>query len=290
MTINGRLPTRLIIALIGVLFSSVATGQEGNLRADAKNPELDRARQLIRETPRPGLLHNPVRVIRSVNCLHSLGKKQAISLLLEVSSPKRPLSIITDADGNPVDEEQRKHYRYDQTVCMIVPLLFDIPAECTPPPDAWYCKRSGCWRWAAGTQVVQGGIPFAITGEWDYGGRPYATRPLVEWAAKHGRLRAKRLHPEDNPLQAADALCDRLKSGVVGEFEQLYGVDESTRAEIAERLRSDLRGQAVRMLHNGMRDVKALEWDEMCETVVRLGIRWDPKREMHMLADRQNGR
>ena len=48
MTINGRLPTRLIIASIGVLFSSVATAQEGNPRADAKNPELDRARQLIR--------------------------------------------------------------------------------------------------------------------------------------------------------------------------------------------------------------------------------------------------
>ena len=230
-------------------------------------------------------------MIRSVNCLHSSGKKQAIALLSEVASPELGPTIVTDDEGHPIDPHQLERSPHDQTVCTIVPLLFDIPEKGTPPPDAWYSKRHRCWQGAAaGTQVVQGGIPFAVTGEWTYAGCPYGTRPLVEWAAKHGKLRAKQLHPQDDPLQAADALCDRIRTGVVGEFETSWNHPVgSKRDRLVDQTQDDLRDQAMKMLHNGMRDIKVLPWDELRQTVSRLGVRWDLKTEMHVLNDSQNG-
>ena len=109
-----------------------------------------------------------LRVIRSVNCLHSLGKKQAISLLLEVASPPDMGPII----ATPDDTTEPDPSPHDQRVCMIIPLLFDVPDNGTPPPDAWYCADHRKWTGVAGTQVLQGDIPFAITGEWTYGGKP----------------------------------------------------------------------------------------------------------------------
>jgi hypothetical protein len=62
-----------------------------------------------------------------------------------------------------------------------------------------------------------------------------------------------------------------------------------TRDKLKENLRDDLRVQAISMLHNGMRDIKALPWDALRRTVAQLGIRWDPKSEMHTLKDSQAG-
>ena len=288
MTTTHRFTTRAICTLIGVLFCMVVSAQEGQPQNDAKSAELDLARQLIRQTPCPGESHNPVRVIRSVNGLHSLGKKQAVSLLLEVaSSDEGPIVVDPDSEHGRVPVQVGE--RHDQRVCMIVPLLFDVSEKGTPPPDAWCCKQTGKWRWAAGTQVIQGGIPFAISGEWTYGGRPYPTRPLVEWAAKHGELRAERLHPQDDPLQAADALCDRIRSGVVVEFESWVDhIVGPGRDKVVENLEKDLRAQAIRMLHNGMLDQNVLAWDEMRQEVAQLGIRWYPEMEAHMLISSEN--
>ena len=58
-----------------------------------------------------------------------------------------------------------------------------------------------------------------------------------------------------------------------------------TREKLKENLRVDLRVQAISMLHNGMRDIKALPWDELRRTVAQFGIRWDPKSEMHTLKE-----
>ena len=199
---------RLLSSLCFVAACTVVSAQEG-CDATPNQAELDHARQLIRETPCPGEQHNPVRVIRSVNCLHSLGKQQAISLLLEVASREEG-PIVIDPEGELDSVPVQVLESHDKRVCTIVPLLFDVPEEGTPPPDAWFCRETKKWLGAAGTQVIQGGIPFNISGEWTSGGRRYATRPLVEWAAKHGRLRTERLQPQDDPLQAADALYDRV--------------------------------------------------------------------------------
>jgi len=38
------------------------------------------------------------------------------------------------------------------------------------------------------------------------------------------------------------------------------------------------------MLHNGMRDLKVLPWDEMRNQVGQRGINWDSRTEAHMLS------
>ena len=283
---SARATILLCGLFVGLCFVTACTALSAQERVDAtpNQAELDRARQLISETPCPGAQHNPVRVIRSVNCLHSLGKKQAISLLLEVASPP---------DMGPEVGDTTKHdpTPHDQRVCTIIPLLFDVPENGTPPPEAWYCTKSKRWQGAAGDQVVQGDIPFAIFREWTYSGSPYPTRPLVEWAANHGKLRARKLIPQGDPLEAAEALHRRISTGTVIEFEQSWAhVDEAARTGIIEGLHRDLRAQAVRMLHNGMRDLKELPWDELRYQVGQRGIRWESTIEAHMLNGNPNVR
>jgi hypothetical protein len=283
-----KLVCGLFVSLCFVMAFTVASAQEHVDRLPNQT-ELDRARQLIRETPSPGAQHNPVRVIRSVNCLHSLGKNQAILLLREVASPPDEGQVIVAPDEEAMERALIRGY--DQKVCMIVPLLFDVPVNGTPPPEAWYCTDNKKWRGAAGTQVLQGDMPFAVLGEWTYGGKVTPTRPLVDWAAKHGTLRAEKLVPQDDPLEAAEALHRRISTGTVIEFEQSWAhVDGAARAGIIEGLHRDLRAQAVRMLHNGMRDLKGLPWDELRHQVGQRGIHWDATIEAHMLSGDRNVR
>jgi hypothetical protein len=284
MANSSALATILVCRLLSILcFFTACTvvSAQGDSDATPSQAELAHARQLIRETPCPGDPGNPVRVIRSVNCLRALGKKQAIALLFEVASVSnmgRVVSKESDVDDSvPVG--------YDQTIFMIIPLLFDVPENGTPPPEPWYSTVNKTWQGVAGTQVIQGDIPFAISGQWTYGGSPYSTRPLVEWAAEHGRMRAKGLVPQDDLLEAAEALHRRISARTVTEFEEwLDQVDESARDRVIEGLKSDLRSQAVRMLHNGMRDLKVLPWEELRHQVEKRGIHWDSKIEAHMLS------
>lgn len=267
-------------ALVLLVDWSMVNAQESFATSVPSRARLDYARQLIRHTPCPGDLHNPLRVIQTVNCLRALGKTCAISLLLEIASTDRGPVVIVPNDKH---ESQRVQVwnRDDQRACMIVPLLFDVPDNGTPPPDAWYCKQTHKWRGAAGTQVIQGGIPFAITGQWNYSGSPFATRRLVEWAAKHGILRATELHPQDNPLQAADVLHDRIVSGVVLEFEQCWGhVGKLARAGIIEDLQSDLRAQATRMLP---KESRAAGWRDLQQLVKESGLSWDQELQVYRL-------
>jgi hypothetical protein len=276
----------MFVSLCFVTACTAVSAQE-RVERPPNQAELNRARQLVRETPNPGAPHNPVRVIRSVNCLHSLGKKQAISLLLEVASPPDMGPEVT----TPGDTTKHNPTPHDQRVCAIIPLLFDVPEDGTPPPEAWYCTKSKIWQGAAGDQVVQGDIPFSIFGEWTYNGSPYPTRPLVEWAANHGKLRAGKLIPQDDPLEAAEALYRRISTSTVIEFEQSWAdVDEAARTGIIKGLHRDLRAQAVRMLHNGMRDLKKLPWDELRYQVGQRDIHWDPTIEAHILNGNLNVR
>lgn len=282
-----RLVTDLSCIAACTVASAQAT-QEGFEAGSNEQTRLTLARRLIRETPCPGDFHNPLAVVRSVNCLHSLGKKKAISLLCEIASSDEAPTVV-DPEDAAVDV--RVLNGHDQRVCTIVPLLFAVPKEGTPPPNPWYCKRTQSWRSAAGPQVIQGGIPFSITGVWTYGGRPYPTRPLVEWAAKHGQLRAKRLHPQDDPLRAADALYQRITEGLVVEFENWFDhVVGPGRDKFIEDLEKDLRAQAIRMLPNGMLDLKVVTWSELKAQLSSIGLRWDPEHQVYVSDDDRSNR
>lgn len=277
---------RLLTGLACIAACTIASAQppqEGCETGCSRQARLTLARRLIRETPCPGDFHNPLAVIRSVNCLYSLGKKKAISLLLEIASSEEG-PIVVDPEVAAVDLQVLN--RHDQRVCTIVPLLFTVPKEGIPPPNAWYCKRTQSWRWAAGNQVVQGGIPFSITGAWTYGGRPYPTRPLVEWAAKHGQLRANRLHPQDDPLEAADALYQRVTEGVVLEFENWFDcVVGAGRDQVVEDLKKELRTQTIKMLPTGMGGLKVVAWSELKEKLNSTRLRWDPEDQVYICDD-----
>ncbi len=290
MTNSSARATKLVCGLlVSLCFVTICTAVSAPKRVDGppNQTELDRARQLIRETPCPGAQHNPVRVIRSVNCLRELGKEQAIALLFEVASVAQNGTSVSAK----MDTKNSIPVGCDQTICTIVPLLFNVPDDGTPPPDAWYCADRRKWTGVAGMQVLQDDIPFAITGEWTYGGEPEPTRPLVEWAAKHGELRPRNLVPKDDPLEAAEALYRRISTGTVIEFEQYWpDADEAARTGIIKGLHRDLRAQAVRMLHNGMRELKELPWDELRYQVGQRGIHWESTIEAHMLNGNPNVR
>lgn len=90
---------------------------------------------------------------------------------------------------------------------------------------------------------IQGGIPFRICGDWTYSGEAPEPRPLVEWAAKHGKLRDKPLEPQDDPLEAADALYSRIRAGECWEFSNCWQVGPR---DIPDSwMRDDLRAQAI---------------------------------------------
>ena len=164
----------------------------------------------------------------------------------------------------------------------MVPMLFEVPDN-SPPPSEWYDAAARRWCNTAGTLFIQGGIPFRICGEWTYAGRPFVARPLVEWAAKHGTLRDNPLEPQDNPLQAADDLYNKIIAGGVPQCTDWWQMRPlSDRNKTA--IRDDLRAQAIRTLPKALQDRRDLSWDDLRNQVAQTGICWDRKTQAFVLS------
>lgn len=280
--------TILVCRLLSILCFFTAftvVSAQGDSDATPSQAELDHARQLIRETPCPGWTPKPLAVIQAVNRLRSMGKEHAISLLREIA-PDVNIdgmgTIVTEPDNSARQEPELDYpiaYFDDQRVCLLIPLLFEADRDGIPPPEPWYDKDRRRWCCVAATQAIQGGIPFVICGEWSYGGLPYPTRRLVEWAAAHGRLREKPIEPQDDPLLAAAELFNKIAAGDVSieEWRMFAGGDD------LKKLRDSLRKQAISMLPLALNDRRRVQWEEVKNIVAQSGVRWDRKSQAFVL-------
>ena len=250
---------------------------------DTTAAQWKHARELIRDTPSPGHPADPIATIRVVNCLRALGKDRAIALLREIAPEDGMMPIIDPSLPIPIT------YGDDQRVVLIIPLLFEVSKDGPPPPEAWYDKVSHRWCSVAATQSLQGGIPFRICREWTYGGRKLAARPLVEWAAEHGRIRDRPLEPQDDPLAAAEVLYSKIRAGENREFLDWCQIGPRDCQNVTW-IQDDLRAQAISMLPQSLKNRKDLGWDEMRKRVVQTGVHWDRDNQAYVIGDKHNER
>ena len=214
MTNSHSRKTTLIHRLISGMCCAAACAVA--LTQDVSGPgpsqaRLDHARQLIRQTPSPFESPNPLAVIRVVNCLHSLGRQQAIALLRQIAPEER--STVHDPEDT---EEAAEVAKYEdslwdaQSVSTIVPLLFEVEQGGVLPPAVWYDKDKRQWTIGCGVLVVQDGIPFNACDVWQLEGSLGTTLPLVDWAAAHGKLRETPSIPKT--IRCRQRMCCTLGS------------------------------------------------------------------------------
>ncbi|HEY3966507.1 MAG TPA: hypothetical protein VGM05_18235 [Planctomycetaceae bacterium] len=206
---------------------------------------------------------NPVDLVRAVNHLHALGKDRAIETLR---------AYVRHAP--PESESHKRNGASQARLCCIIPLLFvakDQNSEAPSPGDRR--ELAGGKAQPEPYITVEGDLPFHNV---SFGGRTGPTRPgqspLVEWAAKHGRLRAKPLRPIDDPLNAADELCEKLATD---ESEVTSGYSLNLTMHIRDQARLCIEhlfpNETRKKLDTWMFDDK---WQKVKAAAAKLEIRW----------------
>jgi hypothetical protein len=183
----------------------VLTQTLGTVRIAGPSP-LSPTLQAINGAPSVGARDfNPAMLVRAVNRLHALGKEQAIAELrrfLKISTR----SFCVERDPANIDTCD------NQCVFLIVRLLFE-PAEPTGKRPE---MRIGAMRpsppegdrsWPLFPLALQDDIPFILIRGVILSGVPEDPSVHVDWAEKHGKLRARPLRPIDDPLAAVESLC-----------------------------------------------------------------------------------
>jgi hypothetical protein len=179
----------------------------GTVRVQGPKP-LGRTMRLINATltvqPFEGC--NPVSLVRAVNHLRSLGKAKAIARLREYLDIAG-MSPLERWDPANIDTSNR------ECVFLIVRLLFEpansreklpdiqIGGLSSPAPRAMQLPDNPLFP-----LVLRDDVPFLLPVGINHLGPPPDPADHVDWAEKHGKLRAKPLRPPDNPLTAADGL------------------------------------------------------------------------------------
>jgi len=185
------------------------------------------ATRLIDAAPLPFPISDPVALIRAVNHLHSMGKSDAIRVLRDYAA---------------------KHYHgNDWRLEAIVPLLFaPIDFQEVLPPHPWFDPKQTSW--CLQCLVLEGDIPFNVFEGFTLGGYVEPTAPLVEWAARYGKLRENPLRPSADPWGAADRVFRRMTAND-GPLERTFGSRAMYR-EYRNELRQRLRKQASMAAHH----------------------------------------
>lgn len=285
---RGSWKTNSLIAVAGfaaLIFVPVSTGLAPDNAALAQAPApVARIRQRGEKDEFPGLPFaeefslinaspdllgmnspSPVALVRVVNYLHGLGKDRAIEVLREY------------VKYAPAEESSNQKVASQQRLLSILPLLFvPLKADAELPPPFRRPETRGEAAWQPIYFSLEGDLPFHKE---NFGGRTGMPDPargyLVEWADKHARLRDKPLHPSDDPLKAADALCQTLLKD-----------NEDQTGAYAEGLKMHMRQQARRSIEHLFPAAKKKRWSEwviedewqpLKDAAAKLKIRWDEK-------------
>ncbi len=227
-----------------------------------KQSRIDRAIRLIAATPNsPRGDVDPMALVRAVNCLHALGKDEAIEVLRKYAAQNPD-----DGAGEPT------------SLRFILPLLFD---RADPEDQLTFVD----WRYFPEFYLVSGDIPFYHHSDHKSGTWPFQTNITddIELAEKHGRLRSTPLRPVDNPLDQVDSLLD----GPLG---------TSYFAPTRRANKQFLRAQAYRAIatlvppqHFGTENwpfENDVEWLRLKETCRPLKIRWSEQQQAYVSTNR----
>lgn len=242
------------------------------------SPPISETLQLLCECPNPlgWDEYNPITLVRAVNHLRSLGKDDAIAAL-------RAFARLAPVESSSV--RHRKTASIDTTdqqrLCLIIPLLFERKNPEVKFPTNEDFSHDGSDEWWDFRVSVEDDIPFHNTKIVGRTGPPDPPRGyLVEWAAKHGKLREKPLRPADDPLAAADSLYAKL-AAKEPDWHPLY----------EDILRTHVRHQAWRIVAPFMESERAknwpgglddTEWQELKAKAERLNIRWSEERQEYV--------
>ena len=217
---------------------------------------------------------NPAALVRAVNHLRSLGKNEAIEALRAYVryAPQNGRKHVSDSADQ-------------QRLVWIIPLLF-VPSDPDiklptlgrhPEFREWAERFPEFPEWTTGDKwdpfwiSLEGDLPFHNV---QFTGRSGIQNPekgyLVEWAANHADLRDEPLRPVNDPLGAADRLCNTLSKD--GRSEGLAPV-----ATYHIRLQA---WQTIAHLIGIGRQIRGPfrpsddDWERLRERAARLNIRW----------------
>lgn len=227
-----------------------------------KQSRIDHAFRLIKATSNwENGIGDPTTLVRAVNCLHLLGKNEAIEVL-------RKYAAQNPDDGTQAPTPLR----------FILPLLFD-----RADPEDQLAFRD--WRYFPEFCYVAGDIPFYHHSDHKSGTWPFQTTIAddIELAEMRGRLRSTPLRPVDNPFDQVDLLLD----GPLG---------TSYFAPTRRVNKQFLRAQAYRAVATLIPHQQAgteswpfeydVEWLRLKEYCRPLGIRWSEEHQAYVSSNR----
>jgi hypothetical protein len=203
-----------------ILVGSYARANDQPLKADASETiqikervHLNATMQAINGAPSVTPWGwNPVMLVRAVNHLQSLGKQKAIAELREF------LKIARDsfrANRDPADIDTSD----EQCVFLIVRLLFELEVTSGTLPDLYIGamwlrpEKTDSSFWPLYPLALQDDVPFLLIDGVLLSGYPQHPSSHVDWAEKHGKLRAQPLRPADDPIAAVDKLIAQPQTG-----------------------------------------------------------------------------
>lgn len=239
--------------------------------------ELRRLLTILSQVPsyNDGECYNPRDVILAVNCLHPLGKEQALAVIDEF------LRVSTGWG----DEGQ-------EGVFLVLRTLFDVPPDQGSHPRMYVGAPSladpGKKLLPRFPVAIEGDIPFLLVSGYHLSGRPEQPESHLGYFREHGILRNKPLMPTNAPLEALERFL---------ESPGWIFTDQSDRSD-DHRGRHRLGNQLLRLLdtvyraetgvYGGMLpfgDDEAKRRQEILSEVSNLRIGWDLTNNIYTYSD-----
>ncbi|MFO0943657.1 MAG: hypothetical protein U0930_23220 [Pirellulales bacterium] len=218
------------------------------------NPELDKVQFLLNEAGKHENSYQPEPIIRAVNALHRLGKKNAVAAIEE------HLNMLREGDQGSVGE--------DDHVFTILRILFEPidPSAKFPIPGNFSAKVYGKEvekEWPLNPIVLVGDIPFRYHCGTGHSGHPEVAELHLEFVKQSCVLRERPLKPTLNPIQAAELLCESQKIRLLdNNYDRPQAIDA-------------IREQAISMFPEEFRKQK---WNSVYEDAAKLILEWDDER------------
>jgi hypothetical protein len=219
---------------------------------------------------------NATALVRAVNHLQGLDKDKAIAELREFLKMARN-GFMTKRDPANIDTSDR------QSVLLIIQLLFE-PANANETRReilvgmVTYPTEKDKPLWPYYPLAVVDDFPFLVPSLIVIGGVPTPPEWILDWAEKHGKLRAKPLRPTDDPLAAADKMTaqPQLKRLINPPWEGAW-----TRHEAWQAIADLVKQNAAIPANLKLDDDK--QWTDLKTAVGKLQIRWSEKEQKYVI-------
>jgi hypothetical protein len=217
-------------------------------------------------------------LVRAVNHLQSLGKSKAISEMREF------LRIARDSRGVDRDPANIDTSDY-QCIFLIVRLLFEPENASEPLPPM---RIGGMYPspqkadeslWPLFPLALQDDVPFVLIECAVLSGLPEPPSLHVDWAEKHGRLRAKPLRPADDPILAVDKLIALRQTQRLLDWHSPLVLRRQAWRAIASLAR---RPPPLGDLVSRTKEENDAEWEQCKRIAAQLRLRWDTKQQNYV--------